>query len=57
MEPETAAAGAVKISAVAFNPSVKVGGGSRGDGFDAAHIQINHTAAFTADKVVMGRGM
>ena len=50
-------AGTVKISSVPFDPAVKIGGGRRGNGFDAVHLQVYHAAAFRTYKMIMGRGV
>ena len=57
MESGAVLTGAVKISHVPLDPSVKVGGGRRSDGFDTVHFQVNHAAAFRTDEMVMRRSI
>ncbi len=53
----TAAAGSVKIRYMPCNVAVKVCSGKLCNALDIAHLQIHYSAAFRADKVIVGRGI
>ena len=57
LRPGAAAADPVKVSYVPCDVTVKIGSGKLLDALDTVHLQIHHSAAFRADKVIVGRGI